>query len=154
MHLPPSTVASATPTRRSLLRATGLLSVGLLAGCSAIDSDPKPGSLLVVNNDDVAHTLRLDVRVGGETRRETVDVGAGEWGLRNELLTDPGTYEVTVTLDEGGDESDGENSGNDGATASATVELTRGSSGGVAGENLEVYIDEGGSLRAVARQYD
>lgn len=130
-------------TRRALLRVLGLLSTASLAGCSAIDSDPEPGSLLVVNNDDVPHTLLLDITNGGETRRETVDIGAGEWGLRNELFTEPGTYEVTVRLAE-----------SDGATATTTVEVTETTGGGLTGENLEVYIDQEGSLRAVTRRYD
>lgn len=135
-------------TRRAVLGALGLLATGALAGCSAIDSDPKPGSLLVVNNDDSPHTLRLTIRRDGETRQETVDIGAAEWGLRNKLLDEPGTYEVTVAL--GGSDGDG-----DGEPATATVEVREAASGGgLGGENLEVYIDRNGSLRAVARQYD
>jgi hypothetical protein len=134
-------------TRRALLHTLGLLSTASLAGCSAIDSDPKPGSLLVVNNDDVPHTLRLGISRDGETRRETVDIGAAEWGLRNELLTDPGTYEVTVTLSGGDGDSE--------PAATTTIEVTEGTNGNdLAGENLEVYIDQEGSLRAVARRYD
>lgn len=134
-------------TRRAFLGALGLLTTGALAGCSAIDSDPKPGSLLVVNNDDTPHTLRLSIRRDGETRQETVDIGAAEWGLRNRLLDEPGTYEVTVAL--------GAGDGDDPATATTTVEVRAGTNGGgLAGENLEVYIDQDGRLRAVARAYD
>ncbi|EJN59757.1 hypothetical protein [Halogranum rubrum] len=133
-------------TRRSVLRSLGLVSVGLLAGCSAIDSDPKPGSLLVVNNDGVDHTLRLDITRSSDedaTRQETVRIGAGEWGLRNKLITDPGTYEITVTVGESDE------------TTATTVEVTQGENGKrLGGENLEVYIDRDGTLRATARTYD
>ncbi|SFL27972.1 hypothetical protein SAMN04487950_3212 [Halogranum rubrum] len=133
-------------TRRSVLRSLGLVSVGLLAGCSAIDSDPKPGSLLVVNNDGVDHTLRLDITRSSDesaTRQETVRIGAGEWGLRNKLLTDPGSYEITVTVGESDE------------TAATTVEVTPSGNGKrLGGENLEVYIDRDGTLRATARTYD
>lgn len=140
-------------TRRAVLRGVGLLSVGLLAGCSAIDSDPKPGSLLVVNNDGVEHTLRLDIRRSNDdesaTRRETVRIGAGEWGLRNKLLTEPGTYEVTVTLDERGENDENRE------TATTIVEVTQSESRDrLDGENLEVYIDQDGSVRATGRTYD
>ena len=137
-------------TRRAVLGALGLLTTGALAGCSAIDSDPKPGSLLVVNNDDSPHTLRLTIKSDGETRQETVDIGAAEWGLRNKLLDEPGTYEVTVAL--GGSDGDGDG---EPATATTTVKVRDvANGGGLGGENLEVYIDQDGSLRAVARQYD
>jgi hypothetical protein len=52
---------------------------------------------------------------------------------------------VTVTLDGGSENSDG--------TATATVEVTDGDRNGLGGENLEVYIDQNGSLRATVRQY-
>lgn len=152
-------------TRRAVLRTLGLLSTGLLtslAGCSAIDSDPKPGSLLVVNNDDTPHTLRLDITRSGDdesaARQETVQIGAGEWGLRNKLLTEPGTYEVTVTLDENGERRESDQSGetetND-EMATTTVEVVESANGKrLGGENLEVYIDRDGNLRATARTYD
>lgn len=149
-------------TRRALLRVLGLLSTGLLAGCSALDSDPKPGSVLVVNNSPRAYTLRIDVEGDGETRREELSIGAAEWGLRNGLLTEPGSYEVTVTLvgegesgrDGSGAEATGERNetGGTGETATATVEVTEGRDG-LAGENLEVFVDEDGGLRVVARRY-
>lgn len=135
--------------RRALLRTFGLLSTGLLtilAGCSAIDSDPKPGSLLIVNNDDAPHTLRLDITPRNDedaTRQETVQIGAGEWGLRNKLLTDPGAYKITVTVDESDE------------TVTTTVELNESESRDrLDGENLEVYIDGDGSVRATGRTYD
>lgn len=131
-------------TRRTLLRGVGTLSLALLAGCSAIDSDPKPGAMLVVNNDDVAHTLALEITGNDETRTETADIGAAEWGLRNELLTEPGRYEVTVTLD------DSEAT----TTATATVELTEAENGAVDGDTLEVHIDENATLSASTRRYD
>lgn len=136
-------------TRRTALRLAGTLGAGLLAGCFGIDSDPKPGSLVVTNNDREAHTLVLDIRRGNETRRENVTIGAAEWGIRNKLLTEPGAYAVTVTID------DDSRNGNDGerATATAEVELTRGANG-LAGENLEVVIDEDGNLTVAAARYD
>lgn len=133
-------------SRRRALHALGAAGLGLLAGCSAIDSDPKPGSLLVVNNSPNDHTLGLTIaRDGGagEPREETVSIGASEWGLRNRLLAEPGVYEVTVTLTSvEGDES-----------ATTTVELT-GQSGNLDGENLEAFIDEDGNLRVTTRRYD
>ncbi|SDL95466.1 hypothetical protein SAMN04487949_0296 [Halogranum gelatinilyticum] len=132
-------------SRRRALHALGVAALGLLAGCSAIDSDPKPGSLLVVNNSPESHTLRLTIARDGSTddpREETVSIGASEWGLRNGLLTDPGVYEVTVTL-----------ASSENEPVTTTVELT-GESGSLRGENLEAFIDEDGSLRVEVRTYD
>jgi hypothetical protein len=132
-------------SRRRALHALGVVGLGLLAGCSAIDSDPKPGSLLVVNNSPQDQTLRLTIARDGSTdepREETVSIGASEWGLRNGLLTDPGVYEVTVALARSENES-----------VTTTVELT-GGAGNLGGENLEAFIGEDGSLRVETRTYD
>lgn len=129
-------------TRRTTLRLAGTLGVSLLAGCFGVDSDPKPGSLVVTNNDDEAHTLVLDIRRGGQVRRETVTIGPSEWGIRNNLLTEPGTYTVTVAID-----------GTESVTATVEVEITRGTNG-LGGENLEVVIGRNGGLTVSVARYD
>ncbi|WP_276257602.1 hypothetical protein [Haloglomus litoreum] len=110
------------PSRRALLRAGGIVVTAGLAGCSALQDEPRPVNVLLQNDDDREWPLTVAVERDGEElfrTEETVpaDDGTGLGEVRIEdafegtdgegftvrawLDGDPaGTFEYTVTCPE------------------------------------------------------
>jgi hypothetical protein len=88
-----------------LLAAIGTAGVAVTSGCSILSNAPPPGTLVLANEDDVVHELRVAAELGehgGSTVAEkSATLEPGDERVFESLLDEDTRYRMTAELRNG-----------------------------------------------------